>query len=129
MNPGKKIFRKLGEILMHPVSKTFVLLLTIGLTSLAIYGLTELRQEFNPVWFIPIGSYLQKWFAVTEQYFPESGERVTVNIGEIDYSRELWKIEELVKLLSKEEDIISEVDSWLTGFRKYLENNQLIEGE
>ena len=31
-NPGKIFFRKYGEILMHPISKTLVICLTIGLT-------------------------------------------------------------------------------------------------
>ena len=34
-NPGKIVFRKYGEILMHPVSKTLVIILTLGLTGLS----------------------------------------------------------------------------------------------
>ena len=32
-NPGKLVFRKYGEILMHPVSKILVIIFTIGLTA------------------------------------------------------------------------------------------------
>ena len=33
-NPGKLVFRKYGEILMHPISKTLVVCLTIALTGI-----------------------------------------------------------------------------------------------
>ena len=65
---------------------------------------------------------------MTEEYFPESGERVTVNIGHINYTEELWKIEKLVTLLLEEDNIVSSVDSWLIGFRDYVESNNLFDG-
>merc|ERR1712130_1073642 len=49
-------------------------------------GLTQLRQEFNPVWFIPQESYLASWFNANEKYFPKEGEKVEINIAQVDFS-------------------------------------------
>ena len=57
-NPGKVIFKNLATFLMKPVSKAMVLIFTLGLLGVGIYGVYELRQEFNPAWFLPPGSYL-----------------------------------------------------------------------
>ena len=57
------------------------------------------------------------WLDNNEKYFPGSGDRVTVNIGEIDYDHELWKVEALVNKLKNQTDIITSVDSWLSDFR------------
>ena len=40
-NPGKIFFRKYGEILMHPISKTLVICLTIGLTGVGKCTISE----------------------------------------------------------------------------------------
>ena len=73
-NPGKLAFRKFATVLMHPVSKSLVLLFTCGLTALGSYGVTELKQEFNPAWFLPPGSYLNQWLDQKELYFPNKGK-------------------------------------------------------
>ena len=105
-----------------------MVLLTLGLASVGVLGLTRLRQEFNPVWFIPPESYLAKWFAANEYYFPREGETVKINIAQVDFSEELPKIESLVARLEEETEILSNVDSWYTKFKEYTEKNNLVEG-
>lgn len=128
LNPGKIFFEKYATILMKPVSKAVVLAVTAICLGFGIYGVVELKQEFNPAWFLPGGSYLLGWLDQVEKYFPASGEKVTINIGEIDYSQELWKVESLVHQLEEEKEIVTSVESWLTDFRSYVESNQLIQG-
>lgn len=127
-NPGKLVFKKFATLLMHPASKTIVILFTCGLTALGAFGVTELKQEFNPAWFLPPNSYLIEWIDNKEEYFPNKGERVTINIGEIDYEHELWKVEALIQALEEETDIVTNVDSWLGQFRSYVTDNKLIQG-
>ena len=105
-----------------------MVLLTLGLAAVGILGLSRLRQEFNPVWFIPPQSYLAKWFAANEYYFPREGETVKINIAQVDFSEELPKIESLVARLEEETEILSNVDSWYTKFKEYTEKNNLVEG-
>ena len=71
---------------------------------------------------MPPRSYLRKWIDANEIYFPGSGTRVTVNIGEIDYETEFWKLESLIETLEKEHDIVSSVDSWMSKFRNFIED-------
>ena len=82
-NPGKLVFKKFATFLMYPTSKAMVVVLTCCLTAIGAFGVTELKQEFNPAWFLPPGSYLNEWIDKKEAYFPNKGERVTINIGEI----------------------------------------------
>ena len=127
-NFAQEYFAKYGELLSYWPAKLTVLALTLGLASCGVWGLTQLRQEFNPIWFIPPESYLSKWFTANEKYFPKEGESVTINIAQIDFSQELPKIESLVKRLEEETTILSKVDSWYTKFKEYAENNDLVEG-
>ena len=127
-NFAKEIFSQYGGLLSQRPAKISVLLVTAGLAACGVWGLTQLRQEFNPVWFIPPESYLSKWFAANEQFFPKEGETVKINIAQVDFSEELPKIESLVARLEEETEILSKVDSWYTKFKEYTEKNNLVEG-
>merc|ERR1712073_147736 len=67
-------------------------------------GLTQLRQEFNPVWFIPQESYL----------------------AQVDFASELPKIDALVSRLEEETSILTNVDSWYRKFKEYSVKNNLV---
>ena len=80
------------------------------------------------IFLISLGSYLLDWLDNNEKYFPGSGDRVTVNIGEIDYAKEYWKVEALIDDLKNQTDIITSVDSWLSDFKPYVDDNELFKG-
>ncbi|XP_023328081.1 Niemann-Pick C1 protein [Eurytemora carolleeae] len=124
---GRELFEKLGWVLSNPFVQAFVLIATAVLGGFGIYGLSELKQEFNPIKFIPPESYLAGWFHANTEYFPKEGERVIVNIGDIDYNNELHKLENLVGALVNETEILSAVDSWYLEFRKFAVGKNLVE--
>ncbi|KAG7164111.1 NPC1-like intracellular cholesterol transporter 1-like, partial [Homarus americanus] len=64
-----KIYPK--YLLMTPV-KMVVLLMTVGVFATSIWGVTNLRQEFNPVWFIPQSSYLFQFLYRAQEYYPDA---------------------------------------------------------
>merc|ERR1711892_1406909 len=121
-------FEKFGKLIMHPVSKACVLLLTIGVLSVGGWGLSMLRQEFNPIWFIPQDSYLKGWFDANTLHFPKEGETVKINIAQID-NNELPKLDSLVSRLEQVTAILSSVNAWYTDFKKYTEENDLVDGK
>ena len=51
---------------------------------------------------------------------------MTINIGDIDYSKELAKVGKLVQKLQNETEIVTKVDSWFTEFKDYVEGNGLV---
>ena len=51
---------------------------------------------------------------------------MTINIGDIDYSKELAKVGKLVQKLQNETEIVTKVDSWFTEFKDYIEGNGLV---
>ena len=50
-----------------------VLLVTLGFLGLGTWGTLSIRQEFDPVLFLPGDSYLRKFLAVHEEQFPSDG--------------------------------------------------------
>ena len=64
--------------------KLLVVLATVGLAGLGIYGNYSIKHEFDPTKFLPQDSYLFKWFEYSRIYFPTRGDIVTIHIAEMD---------------------------------------------
>ncbi|CAG0891879.1 unnamed protein product [Cyprideis torosa] len=50
-----------------------VILLSLGLLAVNLFGLFHLKQEFELTWFVPSNSYISKFFIAHRRYFPDSG--------------------------------------------------------
>ncbi|XP_045592729.1 patched domain-containing protein 3 isoform X2 [Procambarus clarkii] len=106
-------------LLMKPI-KVAVLAVTAVMFGASVWGVTNLRQEFNPVWFIPQSSYLFQFLSRILTYYPQAGERGAVYLGALNYSQEFQKIGQLTAAM-KENEYISAVDSWydlMVGYTK-----------
>jgi len=90
-----------------------------------IWGATQLEVRFETVWFLPPDSYLTAWFDAKEELFPAEGAKVTIYLTDLDYPREMGKIDGLVKNLEASNDIISSVDSWYPSLETFF--NDVIE--
>ncbi|KAK4302905.1 hypothetical protein Pmani_025047 [Petrolisthes manimaculis] len=107
-----------AKILFKLPVKICILGLTAALLSVSAWGLSTLRQEFNPIWFLPQSSYLFKFFMKQEQYYPTVGERGTIYFGDMINIEELPKIDDLMENMENN-SYISEVDSWYLKYKQY----------
>lgn len=123
---GQNMFGIVSRYQFHCIGKVAIILATAGIGSVGVWGLTQIRQEFNPVWFIPQESYLARWFNANKLYFPKEGEKVKINIAQVDLSEELPKIDALVSRLEEETSIISNVHSWYRKFKDFSLRNNLV---
>lgn len=98
--------------------KIVVIVVTAAVLAVSGWGLSNLRQEFDPVWFLPQDSYLYKFFMKQKYYYPSSGEEGTIYFGNVSLLEEMPKIENLVKQL-KESEYVAEVDSWYPEYKRY----------
>ena len=64
------MFRWLARRIVLRGVKLGIALVTLLLLAISVWGNTQLRQEFNPVWFLPAESYLAQWHKYNQHYFP-----------------------------------------------------------
>lgn len=100
-----------------------MILVTLVLLGVGIWGVISLETRFDSTWFLPPSSYLSQWFTASKTYFPSDGELVTVYVSDIDYRNELDKMADLVARLSGETEIIRTVTSWFPDYKEYLNGN------
>lgn len=121
---SKNIMRFLfSKIFLTKSGKVLVLIGTCGFTAWCIKGNLNLRQEFDPKWFLPSDSYLIEFLNIREKYYSDSGQDVSVFFGKLNYTEELKNIHKLVIQLYKQKDIIKDIDVWYEGFRRYINYN------
>ncbi|CAI5485919.1 unnamed protein product [Closterium sp. Naga37s-1] len=60
------------KVILHPVGKIVVLLLTAGLLAWGVYGAVHVRNDFNMEWLVPKNAYVFKVFDVRRATFPRS---------------------------------------------------------
>ena len=109
---SQKCFQHFSKFILSLPGMIVVVVLGLGLLSGGICGMVFLEQKFDPVWFLPSTSSVALWFAANEEYFPSTGEQVTVYITEIDWDTDLDKVGELVDKFKEATDIIDEVNVW-----------------
>ncbi|XP_066977842.1 LOW QUALITY PROTEIN: patched domain-containing protein 3-like [Macrobrachium rosenbergii] len=109
-----------ARLFLNLPMKIIILLLTLGIIAVSGWGLANLRQEFNSIWFLPQESYLYKFFIKQKEYYPSSGEGGTIYFGNMSLVNEMPRIEKLITTL-RQNNYVSEVNGWYTKYKKYWE--------
>ena len=102
------------------------MLLTATSLGLNIWGSVLMRQEFNPLWFIPSSTYLSQYFTMLEQNYPSNGEMATMYVRTNKLAAHIDVMEDLIAELKNETLIVSNVDDWFTGFKEFVVKRHLI---
>lgn len=98
----------------------FIIFGTCCFTAFCVRGISNLRQQFDPKWFLPSDSYLVQYLDAKDKWYADSGQDASILLGRLNYSTELTNIHWLVKELRRQEDVVKDVNTWYEGFRIYL---------
>ena len=112
-------FYSYSTFLMKTPIKITALILTAALFSIGVWGNTLLIQRFDPMWFLPLDSYLVAWHNANEHYFPSNGEKIFVFVTELELPEELKKLDGVLNDLKAQDDILDGIKSWYLDFKRY----------
>ena len=115
---SQKAFQFLSKLILSIPGSIVIFVVTATLFAIGIWGITELKQEFNPVWFLPPTSQIYSYFTINKEYFPSSGASVSVYITDINWDKDFDKIEYLIADLEKEKDIIAKQSNWFDDIKR-----------
>ncbi|XP_067679237.1 patched domain-containing protein 3-like [Haliotis asinina] len=112
-------FKKLlGPILSKLPVKIVVLILTLGIFAANIYGLINLKQDFDSAWFLPSDGYAFKFFEAQDKYFPDDGADGYIYCPNLDYYANKDKLKQLYDTVSSHPYTYNgTVDSWYEAYR------------
>lgn len=111
-----------SKLIMTTAGKTLVLLITFIVTSYSGIAVFRLEQRFDPNWFIPQGTYLNKFIEIKKDLYPNQGYEAMILMGQLNYTSELVHIHDMVDRMENETEIVHEMSAWIIPFREFVFN-------
>jgi hypothetical protein len=102
--------------------QVLVLITTILLSSIGVFGLANLRQDFDPTWLLPSQSYLAKFMNASRIFYPSDGYPISIYISNVSHSAHLKDIASLVERVERQ-DVVHAVDAWYPPFEIYANSH------
>ncbi|EDV28963.1 uncharacterized protein TRIADDRAFT_52362 [Trichoplax adhaerens] len=114
---------KFAPFLLKGPNKFFVVLITLDLVAVSIYGSIELKVSFDPRWFLAPDSYGKKFVQYQEKYFPDEGAPLSVYLGKMDYFTQQQELANLSSVIKKEKSIQNKsVSSWFDDYILWMKS-------
>jgi len=102
--------------------KALVLIVTGGFLGVSIYGNTLLRQEFDPMWFLPENSYMNQFVKQRETNYPGVGYPAYVVAHNVNWSASFGKFDHFVQDFETSNELYS-FENWYEDFKLYSNKN------
>lgn len=113
-----------SELILKLPVKIVVVVISVGLLGLNIWGFVNLKQDYNDNWFFPSDSYAHEFNEMKDKYFPGGGAIGGVYCKNIDYHGSRSRFELLNTTLSSNQYITNgSVDSWFKSYTDWLDTN------
>jgi len=122
-NYGDVVVKKYAKLLSSVIFKFLVIVFTLGILAIGLWGSILIRQKFDPVLLLPSDSYLREWLNVHDELYPDNGWGAEIYTGQFNHS-DLYKFEELTNSLEDLKNTkthLRGVQSWWAKLKKYSE--------
>lgn len=117
------IFEKfIGPVIMRPTVKTIVLIITLLTVALNVWGIFNLEQNFDPLWYLHQQSHPIQFNDKLTEYFPKYGKRAAIYLGGVDYYEDRDALVTLVETLKSNPYVNNEtLDPWFIAYDSWLD--------
>lgn len=110
-----------SKLILNKAGKTFIIVFAIALSAFSVERVFQIKQKFDPIWFIPSTSYHFQYTMMHRQFYPNRGFEAGVYMGSLNYTAELPKIISLANDIKEQTHILTEVSTWTDPFQEFVE--------
>ncbi|CAB4003433.1 patched domain-containing 3-like, partial [Paramuricea clavata] len=109
-----------GNVVVKLPVKLVIFIVVGGLLGVNIYGTTQLKQQFEPKWFLPTGTIVRDYMDLNDENFVQGGQPIAFYTGSINYFEEQKMLHKLNKDLQSETEYLSSntIEDW---YESYIE--------
>ena len=118
---SNRVMKYWATLLMLPVTKVVVILLSLTLLAAGIYGVTQVEESFDRRILAKDDSYLRQFLTAQNKYFRGGMEVNLVETGKVDYKLDSTQesIKQLTNILIENEYYQNRSLSWMDTFSQY----------
>ncbi|KAK0090682.1 hypothetical protein PV325_008019 [Microctonus aethiopoides] len=126
-NMQKQFFlRFIGPVAMKPKIKFIVIFITGLILCINIWGIYNLKQDFDPLLYLNEDSYPIQFHNNLVKYFPRFGKRANIYLSGVDYYEDRDNLAKLINTLKTNPYINNRtLDPWFIAYGEWLKNNTL----
>lgn len=110
-----------SKLILNKAGKTFIIMFAIALSAFSIERVFQIKQKFDPIWFIPSASYHFKYTMMNRRFYPNRGFEAAVYMGDLNYTAELPKIIAMSNDIKEQTHILTHISTWTDPFQEYVE--------
>lgn len=110
-----------SKIVLTNAGKLVVILIALAVSAFSADRVFQIKQRFDPMWFIPTSTYYFKYAMAYREAFPNRGFEAGIYMGQLNYTENLPKIIELAERIKNQSQVLSHVEAWTEPFKEYVE--------
>ncbi|KAL0119259.1 hypothetical protein PUN28_009682 [Cardiocondyla obscurior] len=116
------VFEKyVGPCVMRLPVKIIILLVTAALLGVNVWGIFQLKQNFDPLIYLNQESYPIQFNNKLKEYFPKYGKNVNIYLKGVDYYEDRQALSEMVNNLKQNPYVNNRtLDPWFTAYQNWL---------
>jgi len=124
-----KILKVYAKLMGSRVFRAVVIVISLGLLGLGVWGSTLIKQKFDPELLLPTDSYLREWIETHDEMFPSNGWEAHVYTGPIDHTNMV----NMDKLVNRMEEMVANgkmirrVHPWWRNLKNYARDTKRIQ--
>ncbi|KAL3872329.1 hypothetical protein ACJMK2_040260 [Sinanodonta woodiana] len=116
-----------GRAIINPVAKVIIILVTLGLTGVMIWGVVSMKKGFDLEKTLSDGSHGRDFLYAQRLYFPDEGPNIGVYCNYMDYHTNIDNIDLLVRrLLNNSNTLKGTLIPWTDPFKVWASLQQNI---
>lgn len=116
-----------SKLILNKFGKTIVVILALAITAFSTERLFQIKQKFDPVWFIPSHYQYFQYIMNHRHFYPNKGFEAGVYFGNLNYTAEMPKIISLAEKIKRQTHILGQVAAWTDAFQEYTEDYHTID--
>ncbi|XP_076245732.1 patched domain-containing protein 3 isoform X2 [Calliopsis andreniformis] len=111
----------IGPWIVKNVTRTIILVITVGLLCINIWAVFQLEQNFDPLRYLNKDSYPIQFNEKLKEYFPKYGKRTAIYMTGVDYYKDRDSLFHLVDNLKHNPFINNAtLEPWFIAYDKWL---------
>ena len=114
---GNKAMKQVSRLYEFRIFQSMIILLTVSMCAVGVWGVYELRVNYDPINLLPKESYLRSWIDQNDIDFPTDGWAVNFFTQEISYNLEDF---EKIDMIVNDLDNLTRTHNELVHYGKKL---------
>ncbi|XP_066915990.1 patched domain-containing protein 3-like isoform X1 [Clytia hemisphaerica] len=113
-----------SKAILSTPGRIVLMLVWAGLLAGGAYGLSQLKQDFDPEWFLPEDSNARIYSSVDDKYFSNDGIQAYAYIEDVDYFADQDKLVSMYNTLENNQYTVKgETQSWYQTYIAWMAAN------